>query len=309
MSSLPQATPAKRKGTPAAAGPGDAPEPGPLRILVGFDGGQAGSDDALALAKALAEEAEVELIVASVRPYWQELLGEDGFAGALESDRRWIRRQTRQVVGDLPFSAVALAEEHGGTGLAELAASESVDLIALGSSRSARAGRVRLGTDAGRILDGAPCAVAVAPSGLAERPVSLQTIAVGYDGSRASEGALRRAVGLAKRTGASLAVLGVVEISIGVGGVDTRPPTKFEQERMQRHLRRALESIPNTVPARSRLLSGPAGEAIVDAAKDVDLLILGSRGHYGTSNRLLLGRVGAEVLEDAPCPTLIAPTG
>ncbi|MFI5027630.1 MAG: universal stress protein [Solirubrobacterales bacterium] len=294
---------------PARAEPTAAPtaEPAALRVLVGFDG-RSGSDDALALARALAETTAAELIVASVRPYWPDLLGPDGFARAIESDQRWIAAEAEKILGALPISARALAGGEETGGLKELAEVESIDLIVLGSTHRAGLARACPGNLGERVLDGAPCAVAVAPRGLAERNCSLDLIAVGYDGSRAADAALRRAIGLAARTGASLLVLGAVEVSLGLSGFETRAPMRLERNRMEHHLGRALSHVPESVTAESRLLLGSASEILADAAREADLLVLGSRGHYGTPSRIVLGSVGAAVVHDAPCPTLITPT-
>ncbi|QCP00681.1 universal stress protein [Arthrobacter sp. 24S4-2] len=44
--------------------------------------------------------------------------------------------------------------------------------------------------------------------------------------------------------------------------------------------------------------------ALMDAAKNADLLIVGSRGHGGFAG-LLLGSVSSQVAHHAPCPVLI----
>jgi nucleotide-binding universal stress UspA family protein len=274
-------------------------------VLVGFDG-RPGSRDALAFAKALCEMASVELTVASVRPYWPELLGPESFTLAIDLDERWIRRGATEILGSLPFSARVLAGGHETGGLKELAAAEGADLIVVGSTHRGQIGRVFPGSVGERVLSDAPCAVAVAPRGLADRELRFGTIAVGYDGSRESRVALSTAIELAERTGASLQILGVVDMDV-VLGFDDPTPDKVEEARVRRHLDRALKRMPRTVTADARLLHGAPGHAILEAAGGADLLIIGSRGHYGVARRLLLGSVAARVMRSAPCPTLITP--
>ena len=57
-------------------------------------------------------------------------------------------------------------------GLTELAESEDADLIVVGSSRHGEPGRIRLERTAGRLFQGAPCAVAIAPGELRRRTTS-----------------------------------------------------------------------------------------------------------------------------------------
>src|SRR4051794_9352767 len=59
------------------------------RVLVGFDERPA-SRDALILAGELSRWSEGELIVASVRPYWPDLLGPAGYAKAVGEDEAWL---------------------------------------------------------------------------------------------------------------------------------------------------------------------------------------------------------------------------
>jgi len=254
--------PRSKIGTTPAQAEGESAGRRPLRLLVGCDGGT-GSNDALALAGALAESTDVEIIVAA---------GDEG------------------------------------VDLKELAATESADLIVL--SRATHLGGspgFPPETDARSFLDGAPCAAVVVPPGLADLDFSPRTIAVGYDGSRASAIALDLAVDLAERTGASLLILGAVEISIGVAGYETRQPKDLERTRMEGHLRHASERIPSTVSAESRLMFGRPGRALVEAVDEADLLVLGSRGSYIPRHRLALGSVATEVLRSAPIPTLVTP--
>jgi nucleotide-binding universal stress UspA family protein len=84
-----------------------------------------------------------------------------------------------------------------GRGLHELAGSEGADLLVLGSSRRGLIGRVLVGDHTRAALNGAPCAVAIAPAGYCDHFGGIRRIGVGYDGSRESEHALERARRLA----------------------------------------------------------------------------------------------------------------
>jgi nucleotide-binding universal stress UspA family protein len=304
MESL-QVVEAAIEDTPQAA-PG-AQDASHLRLLVGYDG-RAGSRDALALAKSFCEGGGTELTVACVRPYWPDLVGVKNFPRVVKEDEHWIRRGATKILGTIPFSTKVLAGGHETAGLKELAEAEEADVIIVGSTHRGRAGSVCPGSVGERVLGGAPCAVAIAPHGLAGADTSIEEIAVGYDGSRAATVALQRAIGLADRFHASLLVLGAVEISLGLAGYETRQSRELQQAEMERHLQRAVEMVPSTITAQSRLVFGAPGRSLIDAAKDADLLVLGSRGNYGVLQRLVLGTVGAAAVRSATCPTLITPT-
>lgn len=250
-----------------------------MRLLVGDDGGP-GSRDALALARALGGKGEAALTVGSIRPSRPELVGVENH----------------------------LVEDPEAAGLKELAEADGSDLIVLGSTHRGRMGRVCPGSVGERVLDGAPSAVALAPRGYAEGDASIREIAVGYDGSRASAVALRRAIGLAERCQASLLVLGVVEISLGLAGYETRQSKEQQRAEMEHHLERALETVPSSLAARSRLLFGAPARSLVEAASEGDLLVLGSRGSYAARRRVVLGTVGAAAIRSAECPTVITTT-
>ena len=62
----------------------------------------------------------------------------------------------------------------------------------------------------------------------------------------------------------------------------------------------------STVILETRAARGHPAKALVDAADDADLLVVGSRGHGGFTG-LLLGSVSAGVAHHAPCPVVIVP--
>lgn len=63
------------------------------------------------------------------------------------------------------------------------------------------------------------------------------------------------------------------------------------------------ESYPG-MTVESKVVSGPAADALAEASRDADLLLLGNRGRGGFGG-LLLGSVSMRTLSFASCPTMI----
>lgn len=171
-------------------------------VIVGIDGEQGGRD-ALALAKNLVDQGG-RLTLANVRPGdafvrrrgdpgCQPVEQDDPIA-LLERARREARveAQLRQIVD----SSVV-------KGLHELAEDAGAGLLVLGSSRCGMVGRVMVGSDGRAALNGAPCAVALAPAGYARQPHAMRAIGVGYDGSKESDHGLVVGRALAASYGAA----------------------------------------------------------------------------------------------------------
>lgn len=282
-----------------------APTVGPRRIVVGFNERPA-SRDALALASALCP-SDGELIVVSVRPYWPELLDPPTYERALARDSAWLRREAAKGAGSAPFSTRIVPGGHDASDLKALAGEVGADLIVVGSSHRGIVGRVAPGSVGERVLSNAPCAVAVAPLGLADRELALRTIAVAYDGSKQAGVALRLGYALAASLDASVQLLGAVDFNLDLTGWQHVTREQHDEERLSRQLERARLAAPPSVPVTTRILHGVPHRVLSEAAADADLLILGSRGHYGPARRLLLGSVATAVTREAPCPTLITP--
>ncbi|MGW3354386.1 universal stress protein [Streptomyces bungoensis] len=71
-------------------------------------------------------------------------------------------------------------------------------------------------------------------------------------------------------------------------------------------LEEALSDVPGDLPVRRRTLEGRPRDALLAAARDAGLLVVGARrrpGHYG----LQLGRVAHGVLHHAACPVAVVP--
>jgi nucleotide-binding universal stress UspA family protein len=187
-----------------------------------------------------------------------------------------------------------------GRGLHELAESIGADLLVVGSSRRGLVGRVLLGNDTREALNGAPCAVAIAPSGYAEKRVTIHDIGVAYNGSAQSEHALSVARMLAAEHGAALSACEAIALPAYafIGG-----PVSIDN---------TIEDLVEQARDRIAALGGIEPHAeygnVVDEltvySASLDLLVVGSRG-YGPVGRLVHGSTSGQLARTARCPLLV----
>lgn len=271
------------------------------KIVIGYDAKES-SEDAIALAQAIAGGSGSELVVTGVFP--------DGPFGDLDWEADFARK-VEAAAERAGATAEAFPADSPARGLHDAAVELEADLLVVGASGSSPRGRLRVGNVALSLLHGAPCAVAVAPAGQRERDGTLNTIAVAIDGSASSREALAAAIALAQVTGASLRLLAVAVLTAsafgwGYGVYDLDEPI---EERYQGALDEAVAQVPAGVDHEELLLDGDPAAALAEACADgVDLLCMGSRG-YGPLRRVLLGSVSARVVKDAPCAILATPRG
>jgi nucleotide-binding universal stress UspA family protein len=134
----------------------------------------------------------------------------------------------------------------------------------------------------------------------------IRTILVGVDGSDASVEALRQASALAEPLQAGVVALACWDfppvydgyVAMGINDFDVRAG-----EILQEALTKAYG---DTVPANveSRLVQGNPRRVLIDETKNVDMLVLGRRGHGGFGG-LLLGSVSSALVAHAHCPVLV----
>ena len=89
---------------------------------------------------------------------------------------------------------------------------------------------------------------------------------------------------------------------------DHAPAEKAGQV-VQAEVDAAAKDLGDSAPASVsvRVASGSVVEELVNAAKEADMLVVGSRGAGGFS-RLLIGSVSSLVTEHATCPVVVIPT-
>jgi nucleotide-binding universal stress UspA family protein len=268
------------------------------KVLVGVDGRQGGRD-AIALAQQLAAPGD-KLVLANV--YGPRVPG-GALATPEHEAEELLERESRQM-GVQAAESVVFAAGKPGRGLQDLAERESADLLVIGSTHRGPVGRVLLGDATLKALNGAPCAVAVAPAGYAETEHKLGTIGVGHDGSNESELALTAARSLAGSHDSALRVLAVV--SLQTVPSDTRTPLDWthETERVMKAEQARVDAIEGVS---GEVAYGDPSEELAAFAKDLDLLIVGSRGQ-GPIGRLLSGSSSTYLARRCPCPLIVVPS-
>jgi nucleotide-binding universal stress UspA family protein len=272
------------------------------RILVAYDGSPS-AEDALALARRLRDPAAGALLLTYAVPdRVLHLHGRRSVAGAEEDARATLADVRASLPAGLHVGLRTPRASSPARGLTELAEHEPADLIAIGSAKGASGERIGLARTAGRLLQGAPCAVAVAPPGLRESG-SFRHVGVAYDGSAEAAKALSIGFAIAQRDGSAVTLYTALDNLLDRPEEATRKLRRELQERLDR----AADSAPDGVNPGTVLLHGATGEVIAEACDGVvDLLVVGSRG-YGPIQRALLGSVSEELIARARHPVLVIP--
>jgi nucleotide-binding universal stress UspA family protein len=141
--------------------------------------------DAIALAKQLVG-TQGRLTLANIYVFPAEPRLSAGYTSEEEGvERRRAAEllQAARAEAGRPAAARWRGARSVGRGLHELAEQLEADVLVVGMSRKGVVGRVLGGDNARTSLNGAPCAVAVAPAGYARRACAIERVGVCYDGS------------------------------------------------------------------------------------------------------------------------------
>jgi len=269
-------------------------------VVVGVDDGQGGRD-AIALARQLVDSG-ARLTLAHAYPGEAQIPGRSA-AAADEANRKraldLLERSREQSGIDAQLRTIpAQSPAHG---LHVLARDVGADLLVVGSSGDATLGRVQLADDTHRTLNGAPCAVAIAPAGYAQHPTEIREIGVGYNDSPESDNAIAFARKLARRFGANLSAFEAVSLPsyTFIGG-----PVPLEDEQLDEMVDAARARIAALGGVEAHAAYGITCDELAVYSGSVDLLILGSRG-YGAIGRLVHGSTSEALAGSARCPLLV----
>jgi nucleotide-binding universal stress UspA family protein len=277
---------------------------GPSRfrgVLVGVDGSPTGRD-AIALGDVLLEpggELTLAHVVLTSTPTYQNFEATRAW-----SESRKMLEGERQAVG-LAAELTGMASSSVGSGLHQLAEDCAADLLVVGSCSRGLAGRVLVGDDTRGSLNGASCAVAIAPHGYADHPQDIRTIGVAYNDTPEAEAALAVARGLAAERRATVRALTAVSPASGVGsGWEAFGAGWVEMIEALEHA--ANDRLRSLDGVDGRVVVGLPGDALTAFTDEVDLLVVGSRS-YGPLRRLMFGSTSAHLARTARCPLLVLP--
>jgi nucleotide-binding universal stress UspA family protein len=255
------------------------------RILVGVDGSPASHEAARQSALVLDPDGELTLLAAYGVP--AAITGGNGFGipayldlvAQQDTAKRALSSVTAELEG-VTASRTLLARDTSWDALIREAAREQATLIAVGAHGTGRARGIALGSTTTDVVHKAPCSVLVARGAGSDFP---RTIVVGVDGSPQSVAAYEVARHLSTRFDAELWPV----VARGGKDVDERIVATIVG-----HHYEALPDKPVT--------------ALVAAAADADLVIVGSRGLHGLD---ALGSVSERVAHQAKSSVLIVRNG
>jgi nucleotide-binding universal stress UspA family protein len=135
-------------------------------------------------------------------------------------------------------------------------------------------------------------------------------IVVGVDGSEESLRALRWALDEARLRGAPLECVHAWSLPVVTSG-GLLPITEGLVETLGEEAAKRVDVLfagldTEGVEVEKNVVEGPPAAVLVDAARDAELLVVGSRGHGGFAG-LLLGSVSHQCAHHAACPVVIVP--
>jgi len=282
-------------------------------IIVAFDGSPR-AEDALALALRLRDPDEGVLALACVVPgrRWHvpSHVHRPDATVPDEIERMFSEARAATIPAGVRVKHRAPVAPSPARGLTELAEADGADLVVISSSQHSEAGRVAIDRTAGRLLQGAPCAVAVPPAGLRSTE-PFRHVGIAYDGSPEATAALDAGYEIAARSGAAVTLLCALEPVPPAASFATAADAEAAAHRSRLHAQELLDTAADAAPPgvnpRTLLLHGAPGSVIAAACDGiVDLLVTGSRG-YGPMQRALLGSVSEALTEGASHPVLVLP--
>ncbi len=291
----------------------------PPQVVVGVDGSE-GSIAAMRWAayEAARREWPLHVVTCAQLPVAVEagMVSAGAFAGSsmdvILKDQEAINQRAVDLARSLgagPKLKVSGETVLGAPAYALVSAAHEHDLLVVGAT--GHPGRLTdmLGSVATVAAHRAKCPIVVV-CGNARADHAITRVVVGVDGSPGSDAATKWATEEAVRCGAELVLVhGWTYPYVGARTGVSEPRDDMRLDAM-RTLEAAMAAVRDVVPGvrcRSVVSEESAAKAIIDAAVDGDLVVVGSRGRGGF-RALLLGSVSRTVIQHSPCPVAVIRT-
>lgn len=276
------------------------------RVILAVDGGPA-SDAALAWVVDRAATLTMDLEITSVVGLDSELPVSDDPAFRTPFEEA-LARAVQTVRSTLPKLAVATKLRHGVPHEALVAASRHADLLVIGTNKTSALAGIVHGTLPLKVAGRSECTTIVVP---ANWKPSHGPVVTGWIDDPTAEAALDFAAEEASRRGATLTVVSTWTTPplSPMDGASSALIVEQLIEANRRLLADALHRVERahpelTVVQQSR--AGSASVAIVRAAANAALVVVGSRGR-GAIAGFFLGSVSHDVLLNMPAPVAVLP--
>jgi nucleotide-binding universal stress UspA family protein len=279
----------------------------PRTTVVGCDARPA-TVDALALAVLL--EPEARLLLATAVP--PRLLSGQVAEEVRRAGEAVLADAAARIPGDRAIERHALNGRSPAEALTWLAEDQQADLLVVGSSRDAERGEVHAGSVGRGLLTGAPCPVAIAPGGFAlDVPGTLRRVGIAWTDAPEAREAVAWAKELELGPDAERVLVQVADVdpSRALWGYEgyAYALATFPEE-LVAEARRELDAAAREHALPGRLREGDPAEELIEATRELDLLVVGSRAH-GPLLRAALGSVSDRVVRAAHCPVVVVPRG
>lgn len=132
-------------------------------------------------------------------------------------------------------------------------------------------------------------------------------IVVGVDGSPASVGALAWAVREGRLSGGVVDVICAWQYPVSYGwamaGADPEI-RELSMETLEKAIAEVGAAAEEKIRIRLHVIEQEPAQALIEAAKGADLLVVGSRGHGGLTS-MRLGSVSQRCIHHGPCPVVV----
>lgn len=289
-------------------------------IMAAYDGSEH-SERALdwAIQEAAFRQKPLRVVVSTGRPVGvdQSLYGP--FLDAIQEESEKLARAAVARAKDAGVQSQGVIERGDAAGVIVHEAKDS-SLVVLGK-RGRHGVRGRVGSVSAAVAAHSPAPVVVLPSTWdpAQRESrsadeSFQgAVVIGVDKLGSDNTAVHVAAEYAADHSLTLAVVCVVPTTHYLP-MNSAELERAVQEELMGPAKKLTESVAEQLRQRqpelsviTRVLQGRPADALVDASRTAELLVMGSRG-YGGFRGLLMGSVSQAVLADTECPLMIVPT-